>query len=194
MTASMTASISASTTNQDQDHASRLHKKYVELDFKNDPGDPQDARREGLFKRLVLHHLLAHLMYTSADWNDKINQQKCFYNFMFWYAKRLWLGKCAERGHLVFAKIRSVPRRKRSWIESYDGFSCNPGSPLGVLVREYIEVLLEPGLMGAVAEDPELLIAGILSVEVGPEIPPVAIKVEDVSEGDAMIKLEDGSG
>jgi hypothetical protein len=55
-----------STITANNHHASRLHTKYVKLDFKNDPRDHQDARREGLFKCLVLHHLLAHLRSGAA--------------------------------------------------------------------------------------------------------------------------------
>lgn len=61
-------------------------------------------------------------------------------------------------------------------------------------MREYVDVLLESGLMGAVAEDPDALIAGILSVVVGPPIlaPVVVLKAEDASDGDNVaIKVED---
>lgn len=47
---------------------------------------------------------------------------------------------------------------------------CCPGSPLGVVFRGYVEVLLEPGLIGAVVEVPELLVEGIRRVVVGPEV------------------------
>jgi hypothetical protein len=57
--AAIPASITIPASNPIQNHASRLHTKYVQLDFKNDPADPQDARREVLFKRLVLHHRVA---------------------------------------------------------------------------------------------------------------------------------------
>jgi hypothetical protein len=97
-----------------QNHASRLHTKYVQLDFKNDPADPQDARREVLFKRLVLHHLLAHLMPTATDWNDPTNQGECIRAFLRSYAERLWPGTKANRGHLVLAQIKNVARAKRS--------------------------------------------------------------------------------
>jgi hypothetical protein len=185
--------VPASTTNN-QHHASRLHLRYVRFDFKNDSTDLQDARREGLFKRLVMHHLLAHSFPASADWNDKAAQDKCIRDFLGSYAERLWPGTKADRGHFVHAPIKNVARAKRSWIGGYDGWGSHPSTTLGVLVREYVDVLLESGLMGAVAEDPDALIAGILSVVVGPPIlaPVVVLKAEDASDGDNVaIKVED---
>jgi hypothetical protein len=190
--AAIPASITILASNPIQNHASRLHTKYVQLDFKNDPADPQDARREVLFKRLVLHHLLAHLMPTATDWNDPTNQGECIRAFLRSYAERLWPGTKANRGHLVLAQIKNVARAKRSWVGSYDGRGSHPSTTIGVLVREYVDVLLETGLMGAVVEDPEALVAGIRSVVVGPHVlaPVVVIKAKDDSVDDLANRVE----
>jgi hypothetical protein len=210
MTTSMAASMATSSKNQDQDrasrerasrdHASRLYKKYIALEFKSDPSDPQDHRREDLFKRLVLHHLLQHRMYTAADWNNEAGRDKpiapdndagqyrCIYNFLRAYSHALWPSYMVERHHLHIAKVRS-------WLGSHDGFGSSPDSPLGVFFKRYVDVLLEGGLVGAVVEDPEALVAGIRSVVVGADIPAttVVIKAGDVSEGDVAIKTGDAS-
>lgn len=202
----MTASMEASSDNQDQgrashDHAFRLHKRYLALEFKSDPNDPQDLRREGLFKRLVLHHLLEHLIYTPVDWEAELkksifgsntNKDKCTYNFLRAYSGLLWPSFMVERHHLQVARIRGLPWKQRSWIGGYDGAHSFPDSTLGVLVKAYVEVLLEGGLVGAVVEDPGALIAGIRSVEVGPEIlaPVVAVKGEGASKGGVAVEVE----
>jgi hypothetical protein len=60
------------------------------------------------------------------------------------------------------------------------------------LVREYVDVLLEAGMMGTVVEDPEALIAGILSVVVGPHVlaPVVVIKAKYDSVDDLANRIE----
>ena len=81
--------MSTTTTTTTKDHASRLHAAYLTLTFKSDPSDPQDACREGLFKRLVLHHLLENVVYTRADWHDVSKQQQCTFDFLKDHAKAL---------------------------------------------------------------------------------------------------------
>jgi hypothetical protein len=184
-TASTTASTKASANNQD--HAARLHDKYLALDFKSNPNDPQDLRREGLFKRLVLHHLLQHLTHISTDWDNEANRDKYTSNFFDAYARLLWPSFRVERHHLRVAQISSVRRNVRSWIGGWDGRS--PGGGLGRSFKAYVDVLLEGGLVGAVVEDPAALIAGITSLEVGDEIPAaVTIKAGDVSESDVVVE------
>jgi hypothetical protein len=96
----------------------RLHAAYTKLTFRCLPTCDQDARRERLFKRLVLHHLLQHNMYTTYDWAIPKAQQECLYNFLQAYAKQLWPGKKAERSHLANPELQ--PYQKRSFIGSMD--------------------------------------------------------------------------
>jgi hypothetical protein len=101
--------VSASTTTN-QDHASRLHTAYVSLTFKCDPNDPQDTRREGLFKRLVLHHLMDNMMYTLSDWRDLRRQAECTFDFLNTHANALWPGAMASRSHLANAPMKGMGR------------------------------------------------------------------------------------
>ena len=176
---------------QNQGHASRLTASYTKFKFKSDPNDPQDSCRETLFQRLIQHHLLQNRMYTLSDWHDEERQFNCTHDFLSNYARRLWPSYKVERHHLSFAGISSVPRKKRSWIGGKDGTDggCWPTSRLGTLFREYAQVLLEVGLLAnAMVESPDALIAGILSVQVGPEIPAVAV----FDQQNAEFKLEEG--
>lgn len=184
----------ATTAIKPKDHASRLHATYLTLTFKSGPSDPQDARREGLFKRLVLHHLLENLVYTRADWHDLPKQQQCTFDFLNAHAKALWPGELANRSHLANPPMA---RKGRSFVGGVDGFWSGRGggskkkinariqsadhdldtpqgrrwlSRIGKVFCKYVDVLLEPALTGARVEDPGRLIAGILSVEVGSEI------------------------
>jgi hypothetical protein len=205
-----------------QDHPTppaRLHAAYTKLTFRCLPTAPQDARRERLFQRLVLHHLLQHNMYTHFDWNNPKAQQECLYNFFQAYAKQLWPGKKAQRGHLANPELQ--PFQMRSFIGAIDGHwtarrnghrvpgsncsKANEGideaqraydqySPIGNMaysrvgkaLSQYVGVLLEPGLEGAEVEEVELLVEGIVSTEMGPDVP--ARVVQDV-----MVKIEDES-
>lgn len=98
-------------------HENRLHAAYIKLTFRCLQTD-QDARREQLFRRLVLHHLLQHNMYTLFDWSQLEAQQTCVYNFLQAYAKQLWPGKKAERSHLAHPELQ--PPSKRSFVGSID--------------------------------------------------------------------------
>jgi hypothetical protein len=106
---------------QTKSHSTRLQTAYLKLTFRHQPetstGD-QDIRREQLFRRLVLHHLLHHSIYTLFDWRDLATQQTCVYNFLQAYAKQLWPGKRAERLHLANPELQ--PRNKSSFIGSID--------------------------------------------------------------------------
>lgn len=98
---------------------SRLQTAYLKLTFRHQPETAdQDARREQLFRRLVLHHLLQHSMYTLFDWRVLEAQQTCVYNFLQAYAKQLWPGKRAERFHLANPELQ--PRTKRSFVGAID--------------------------------------------------------------------------
>lgn len=96
----------------------RLHAAYAKLTFSCTPTD-QDIRREQLFKRLVLHHLLQHNMYTAFDWVNLKEQQTCTYNFLQAYAKQLWPGEKARRLHLANPALK--PRSTRSFVGTIDG-------------------------------------------------------------------------
>jgi hypothetical protein len=201
----------------------RLHAAYTKLTFRCFSTSDQDARRERLFQRLVLHHLLQHNMYTHFDWHNPKAQQECLYNFLQAYAKQLWPGKKAARSHLSNPELQ--PFQTRGFIGAIDGhwaarrnggkvasFAANSNrgkesegideaqraydqySPIGNMaysrvgkaLAQYVGVLLEPGLENAEVEDVELLIEGIASVEMGPDVP--ARVVQDV-----MVKIEDES-
>ena len=100
-------------------HESRLQTAYLKLTFRYEPETAeQDARREQLFRRLVLHHLLQHSMYTLFDWRVLEAQQTCVYDFLQTYAKQLWPGKRAERFHLANPELQ--PRTKRSFVGAID--------------------------------------------------------------------------
>lgn len=106
---------------QTKSHSIRLQTAYLKLTFRHNPSTPtvdQDTRREQLFRRLVQHHLLHHTIYTIYDWRDLDVQQTCVYNFLQTYAKQLWPGKRAERGHLSNPELQ--PRNKSSFIGSID--------------------------------------------------------------------------
>ena len=106
---------------QTKSHSTRLQTAYLKLTFRYDLSTPtgdQDIRREQLFRRLVLHHLLHHGIYTLHDWRDLGVQQPCIYNFLQSYAKQLWPGKRAERLHLANPELH--PRNKSSFIGSID--------------------------------------------------------------------------
>jgi hypothetical protein len=203
-----------------QNQPTRLHAAYTKLTFRCLPTCDQDLRRERLFQRLVLHHLLQHNMYTIYDWSVPKAQQECLYNFLQAYAKQLWPGKKAARSHLANPELQ--PFQKRSFIGAIDGHwtarrngSKIPGSnfskeneaideaqraydrtsqignmvysKVGKALAQYVGLLLEPGLKNAEVEDVELLVEGIISVEMGPDVP--ARVVQDV-----MVKIEDESG
>jgi hypothetical protein len=214
-------STTAATTTKD--HASRLHAAYLALTFKSDPSDPQDARREGLFKRLVLHRLLENVVYTRADWHDVSKQQQCTFDFLNDHAKALWPGELANRSHLA----RPPMRKGRSFVGGIDGFwsgrdggskkkinaRIRPGdrdldtpegrrwlSKIGKAFCKFVDVLLEPALADARVEDPGRLVAGIVSVRVGPEI--LTAEVEELGSkvigegqggGEVPVKAEDES-
>ena len=100
-------------------HESRLQTAYLKFTFRHQPETAdQDARREQLFRRLVLHHLLQHGMYTLLDWRALEAQQTCVYDFLQSYAKQLWPGKRAERAHLANPELQ--PRAKRSFVGAID--------------------------------------------------------------------------
>ena len=100
-------------------HESRLQTAYLKLTFRYQPETAdQDARREQLFRRLVLHHLLQHSMYTLFDWRVLEAQQTCVYDFLQTYAKQLWPGKRAERFHLANPELQ--PRTTRSFVGAID--------------------------------------------------------------------------
>jgi hypothetical protein len=106
---------------QTKSHSTRLQTAYLKLTFRYDLSTPtgdQDIRREQLFRRLVLHHLLHHGIYTLHDWRDLGVQQPCIYNFLQSYAKQLWPGKRAERLHLANPELQ--PRTKRSFVGAID--------------------------------------------------------------------------
>jgi hypothetical protein len=103
---------------QTSTYSNRLHASYIKLTFQCLP-TALDARREQLFQRLVLHHLLHHNMYTLSDWSDIEAQQICIYNFMQSYAKQLWPGTKAERLHLANPNMNS--RLTRSFVGAIDG-------------------------------------------------------------------------
>ncbi|KAM0708972.1 hypothetical protein Q7P35_003008 [Cladosporium inversicolor] len=106
-------------TKQPTTHSSRLQTAYLKLTFRHQPEtSDQDARREGLFRRLVQHHLLHHTIYTIFDWRDLEAQQTCVYHFLQTYAKQLWPGKRTERAHLANPALQ--PRNKSSFIGSID--------------------------------------------------------------------------
>jgi len=108
-----------SPTKPPQSHESRLQTAYLKLTFRHQPTtEAQDTRREQLFRRLVLHHLLQHSMYTLFDWHDLAAQQTCIYNFLQAYAKKLWPGRKAERFHLANPELE--PRTKRSFVGAID--------------------------------------------------------------------------
>lgn len=98
-------------------HESRLHAAYVKLTFRCLLTD-QDIRREELFRRLVLHHLLHDNIYTTFDWCVLKAQQTWVYEFLQAYAKRLWPGKKAERLHLANPELQ--PPKTRSFVGSID--------------------------------------------------------------------------
>lgn len=172
-------------------HKARLHAAYTKLTFRCLPGDHQDARRERFFKRLVLHHLLATVMYTLADWATAERQQQCIEAFILTYAKRLWPAAFVNRQHLAVP----VPKARKNVRSFYGGIDAKYGSPVGHMVTSkigeafgrYVEVLLEEALDGAQPEDVEWLVQGILSVEMGPEVSPVKVEV------DVVVKVEDES-
>jgi hypothetical protein len=116
-----------------QSHSSRLQAAYLKLTFRYQPTtEAQDARREQLFRRLVLHHLLQHNMYTLFGWRDLEAQQTCVYAFLQVYAKQLWPGKRAERFHLADPELES--RKKRSFVGAIDSHwsqrrNGNPAKP-----------------------------------------------------------------
>jgi hypothetical protein len=199
--------VSASTTTN-QDHASRLHTAYVSLTFKCDPNDPQDTRREGLFKRLVLHHLMDNMMYTLSDWRDLRRQAECTFDFLNTHANALWPGAMASRSHLANAPMTGWGRGGRSFVGSIDGFWNGKSggsrkrvnamindetidletlgglkwqSVIGKAFCGYVGVLLEPALNNANVEDDGKLVAGILGVVLGPEILPVEVDDEQVN-------------
>lgn len=95
----------------------RLHAAYAKLTFSCTTTD-QDIRREQLFQRLVLHHLLHHNMYTLFDWINLKDQQICTYNFLQAYAKQLWPGEKAKRLHLANPALK--PRSTRSFVGTID--------------------------------------------------------------------------
>lgn len=106
---------------QTKSHSTRLQTAYLKFTFRHNPSTPtfdQDTRREQLFRRLVQYHLLHHSVYTIYDWRDLEAQQTCVYNFLQTYAKQLWPGKRAERGHLSNPELQ--PRNKSSFIGSID--------------------------------------------------------------------------
>lgn len=216
--------MTVSNGNNKQDHASRLHAAYARLTFKCDPADPQDTRREALFQRLVQHHLLNHLMLTRTDWLDMPKQQECTYDFIEKHAKALWPGSTASRSHLAHPQLA---RSSRSFVGDVDGHWSGKGggskakvnesirhgcydldspvgrrslSKVGKAFYGYVNVLLQPAPTNSRVEEPERLIKGILSVEVGPDVPSAEIdglnkaaKAEDESEGELAMKVEDGS-
>jgi hypothetical protein len=167
-------------------HAARLHARYVNLTFKSDPSDTQDARREVLFQRLVLHHLLNDSILTRADWLDARKSQKSTFDFLQNYAKALWPGSVASRSHL---DRPNLDRKTRSFVGDVDGHwsgkeygskakqrvkfggydletaeGMRSLSKIGKLFTKYVGVLLENGLTGAKVEDTGALVAEILRV------------------------------
>jgi hypothetical protein len=208
-----------------QSHSSRLQAAYLKLQFRYQATtEAIDVRREQLFRRLVLHHLLEHNMYTLFDWRVLEAQQTCVYNFLQAYAKQLWPGKRAERFHLANPALES--RKKRSFVGAIDshwsqrrnggktarskatkvkgdvgtgeeivqiGFDCHSeiggmaSSSVGKALTQYVDVLLEPALADAVVEDTARLIEGIVSTEMGPDIP-----LKEIGD-DVMVKMEDDS-
>ena len=107
------------TKKQPTTHASRLQTAYLKLTFRHHPTtEAQDTRREQLFRRLVLHHLLQHSVYTLQYWRDLAAQQTCVYNFLQTYAKQLWPGSRAARAHLANPALQ--PRNTRSFVGAID--------------------------------------------------------------------------
>lgn len=127
----------------------RLHTAYVKLTFRCLSTD-QDVRREQLFRRLVLHHLLQHNMYTLFDWSQLEAQQTCVYNFLQAYAKQLWPGKRAARSHLANPELQ--PSNKRSFVGSIDDHwsSRRNGRPTAVKARKINTDGKEDGLVAKV--------------------------------------------
>jgi hypothetical protein len=60
-------------------------------------------------------------------------------------------------------------------------------SSVGKALTQYVDVLLEPALADAVVEDTARLIEGIVSTEMGPDIP-----LKEIGD-DVMVKMEDDS-
>ena len=215
------ATIPASATNQV--HTSRLHTVYTNLSFKCDPSDPEDTRREALFQRLVVNHLLDHSMQTQTDWlNNAQAQQERTFDFLTKHGKVLWPGRVAKRSHLATPAL--AKKLARSFVADVDGHwkaagggkskaqmnaEMAPGayavdsqvghrahSRVGRAFGKYVGVLLEavPARSAFIVEDAGRLVAEIVGAEVGDEVEMADDGARDVMVGSSPLTLPSSPG